>query len=65
MGARFLAVAFFLSVVWYAWRWHTSGLSAKAALLRISVICFLAAGAGKATGIAMWRMRCHKLLVKR
>jgi hypothetical protein len=64
MGARFLAAALLLSTLWYVWRCHASALSAKAALLRIAVISFLAAGLGKAIGIALARKRAPHLFRK-
>lgn len=64
MGARFLAAALVLSTLWYLWRWHSGGVSGKTALLRIALISFLAAGAGKAVGIAASKRRTPPLFFK-
>lgn len=55
MGARFLAAALVISIPWYLWQWHASALSTKAALVRIVLWSFLAAGSGKLLGIAIWK----------
>lgn len=57
MGARFLTAALLLSTAWYVWRWQAAGLSVEAAVARISVWSFLAAGVGKFVGIALSRKR--------
>jgi hypothetical protein len=65
MGARFLAAALLLSTLWYTLRWHSSGLSIKAVLIRISVISFLSAGVGKVIGIVASKRRTRVLFIKR
>jgi hypothetical protein len=63
MGARFLAVGMAASAIWYAWHWRDSGLSLGSVTLRVFLWSFLAAGAGKLVGIALysWRHRRPRL----
>jgi ABC-type nitrate/sulfonate/bicarbonate transport system permease component len=63
-GSRFPAPALLLSTFWYVWRCHASALSAKAALLRIAFTAFLAAGLGKAIGIALAKRGARHLFRK-
>ena len=55
-GARFLAVALFLSTACYTWLWAASVLSFWAALLHILVWSFLGALLGKTVGIVNYRL---------
>jgi len=57
MGARFMAAALFVSVAWYAWHWHTRGLSLGAVSVRIAGFTFCAALVGKIVGIIAFRHR--------
>jgi hypothetical protein len=59
MGARFLTVGLIASIAWYAWQWRADGLTILAFSLRVLLWSFVAAGAGKLAGIALysWRHR--------
>jgi hypothetical protein len=65
MGAKFLAVGLVLSILWYAWPGHGSGLSVGGILLRIFLWCFVAAGAGKLVGLAGYSLRQQRLRLKK
>lgn len=56
MGARFLAVALIGSMAWYGWHWRSSGLSVGGGLLRVMIVSFIAATAGKIVGIIQARL---------
>jgi len=64
MSARFLAAAQLISMVWYGWRWHSSGLSLGDMLLWILVWSVLASFAGKIVGIAASKWHAHKSAIK-
>lgn len=61
MGARFLAAGLIASSLWYAWRWHLSLLSLRAAILCILVWSVVASCAGKLIGILLFRQRSHRI----
>lgn len=64
MAAKFLTAALVLSVLWYAWPGHSSGLSVGGMLLRILLWSFLAACVGKLVGLARYSLRQRKLRLK-
>jgi len=55
MGARFLAAALVLSLLWYGWHWRNSELSPSSIALQVLLISFLATAAGKLLGILLSR----------
>jgi hypothetical protein len=57
MGARFMAVALGVSSLYYGWLFLQHQLSGLALVLRIFLITFLAAGAGKVIGILWYRFK--------
>lgn len=65
MGARFLAAALIASILWYAWRWQSSGLSVGAVVIRVSAWSFLASGIGKVVGIAASRRPAPRVFSQR
>ena len=65
LGAKFLAAAFVVSSVWYAWQAHTSNLGAGAVGLRIFLWSFLGAMAGKLVGIGVYGWRRQRLQFRR
>lgn len=65
MGAKFLAAGLILSILWYAWLGHASGLSIGGIVLRIFLWCFLAAGAGKLVGLVGYSLRQQRLRLRK
>ena len=56
MGARFLAVALVLSLLWYGWQWVHASLPIATVALRVLAISFGATAVGKLLGMALfWR----------
>ena len=64
MGAKFLAAGLVLSVLWFAWRGHGSGVSVGGTLVRILLWSFLAACAGKLVGLTRYSLRQQRLRLK-
>ena len=57
MGAKFLGAALVGSVAWYAWHWHSYGLTLGSILLRVVVVSFAAATVGKLVGLITSRFQ--------
>ncbi|NWJ41917.1 MAG: hypothetical protein HXX12_13225 [Geothrix sp.] len=56
MGAVFTVVGLGLSSGYAVWQCRTNGMATSAAVLRVFLATFLAAGAGKVLGILRYRM---------
>jgi len=57
LGAKFLVAAFILSSSYYLWQWHKDLILISTLLLRVFVITFLTAGAGKIIGISLFHFK--------
>ena len=57
MGAKFLVAGLILATIWYGWRGWGLGLSIGGIMARILLWSFLAAGVGKAFGMAQYAVR--------
>ena len=55
-GAWFMAIGLGLSSIYFGWQCRTGGMAASAAVLRVFLATFLAAGAGKVLGILRYRI---------
>ena len=65
MGARFLGAALLIATGWYGWRVYAAQLSIAAAVVRVLIWSFFAAGAGKLVGITLSKRRArHPLPTK-
>jgi hypothetical protein len=66
LGAKFMAAGLLMASAYYGWQFFSQELSLATVFLRVLVVTFLAAGAGKTIGILRYRLKggsgfCHPL----
>jgi hypothetical protein len=57
MGAKFMALGFFVAAALYGWQFHLGETSLGGAVVRVLAVAFIATGLGKAFGILRHRWR--------
>jgi|GEM_PF-2859707 len=56
LGAKCMAIAMVLSIGYYLWKLHAGQTTLATGIVRIALISFGAAAAGKITGISLYHL---------